>query len=63
MTPSRTRRWISPAECAELLGLSLSGLRKMIGRGEIACIRLGRSIRIDARRLEDGFEKQMKGSR
>lgn len=56
------RRWISPAECAQVTGLSVSGVRKLIARGQIKAVRLGRAVRVDLRQLEAGLEKQM-GSR
>ncbi len=59
MTPSPARRWISPRECGEALGLSVSGVRKLIARGEIQAVRLGRAVRIDLRQLEAGLEKQV----
>lgn len=46
------RKWISPAEASILLGLSVSGVRKLIGRGEIPAVRLGRTVRIPIGKLE-----------
>lgn len=53
------RRWISVSEAAAYLSISTSGARKMITRGEIAAVRLGRALRIDLRQLEAGLERQM----
>ncbi|MEN6560095.1 MAG: helix-turn-helix domain-containing protein [Acidobacteriota bacterium] len=53
------RRWISTRECAELLGLSIAGVRKMISRGEIPAVHLGRTVRVDGRELERRLDAQL----
>ena len=57
----RRRRYISVAECAEIYGLHQMTVRKMISRGEIKSIRLGRAIRIDLRKLEAQISAQEEG--
>jgi len=56
------RRWISPRECAELLGLSVAGVRKMISRGEIPAVHLGRTVRVPAVELERRLDAQLKAA-
>ena len=56
------RRWISPRECAELLGLSVAGVRKMIARSEIRAVHLGRTVRVDGRELERRLDAQLKAN-
>lgn len=47
----RARPALSPGEAAEFLGCSLSSVRRMIGRGELPAVRLGRLVRIPAAAL------------
>jgi len=63
MTPPEKRRWWSCRETAEVLGLSISGVRKMISRNEICAVHIGRTLRIDGRRLTADLENQLKGAR
>ena len=53
------RRWISPKECAEYLGLHLKSIYRLLDRGEIRAGKIGRSIRIDLNALN---EKLMQGN-
>jgi len=55
------RHWLSVNETAELLGLSVPGVRKMIARDEIPAVHLGRTVRVDGRELERRLEQQLKG--
>jgi len=55
------RRWISISQAADYLGLSSSGVRKMISRDLIPHSRLGRVIRVDLRALEAQLEGQLEG--
>jgi len=55
-----TRRFISVFETSELLGLSVAGIRKLIGRGEIPAVHLGRTVRVDLRALESKLDAQLK---
>jgi excisionase family DNA binding protein len=57
MNPSR--RWLTVNETAEVLGLHPMSVRKMIARGTIPGVRIGRSIRVDLRALEANFEYQI----
>jgi excisionase family DNA binding protein len=55
------RRWIRVNETAEILGLHPMSVRKMIARGEIPAVRIGRMIRVDLRALEERLEAQVRG--
>ena len=55
------RRWISVNECAELLSLHPISVRKIIARGKIPAVRIGRTVRVDLRALEAQLEAQVKG--
>jgi excisionase family DNA binding protein len=55
-----TRRWISPRECCELLSLSLTTVYAKIYAKQIPSTRLGRTIRIDLKKLEEQLEKAEK---
>ena len=58
MSPAE-RRWISPAECAALLGLSSKAVYSLISRAKIPACKIGRLIRIDKRQLEQNLEAQV----
>ncbi|MBE3111418.1 MAG: helix-turn-helix domain-containing protein [Acidobacteria bacterium] len=62
MDPVRNRKWISVSETAELFGLSVAGVRKMIARGEIPAVHLGRTVRVDERELSRRLDEQLKGA-
>jgi excisionase family DNA binding protein len=51
MTPVPARRWITVQEAAEYIDLHLWTVRKMIARGLIPAVRLGRAVRVDLRAL------------
>jgi excisionase family DNA binding protein len=53
------RRWISVSEAAAYLGLHPHGVRKMIYRGTIPAVHVGRSVRVDLKRLEAQLEAQL----
>jgi excisionase family DNA binding protein len=55
------RRWITVNECAELLSLHPMSVRKIIARGKIPAVRIGRTVRVDLRALEAQLEEQVKG--
>ena len=55
------RRWITVNECAELLSLHPMSVRKIIARGKIPAVRIGRTVRVDLRALEAQLEAQVKG--
>ena len=55
------RRWISVIECARICGLHPMSVRKMIARGVIKAVRIGRSVRVDRKNLELDLERQISG--
>lgn len=54
------RRFFSCRDVAEFLGFSEKTVRRMIDRKEIPSTRIGRSIRIDLRKLENILESKSK---
>ena len=56
------RRFISVAEAAVYLSVHEMTIRDWISRGLIPSCRIGRAIRIDLRRLEEGLEAQLAAS-
>ncbi len=52
------RRFLSPREVAEYVGLHPQTIYAMIARGEIHASRLGRKVLIDKRRLDAQLEAQ-----
>lgn len=46
------RNWLTYKEAEQLVGLSRTTLRKLIGAGEIECRRVGRAVRINRESLE-----------
>jgi len=56
------KRWISVGEAAVLLSMSTSGLRKLIDRDLIPVARLGRSVRVDLKALNEQLEGQVRDS-
>lgn len=52
------RRWITVDETASLLSLHPMSVRKMIARGEIGAVHIGRAVRVDLRELERRLEQQ-----
>jgi len=55
------RRWITVNECAELLSLHPMDVRKIIARGKISAVRIGRTVRDDLRTIETQLETQAQG--
>jgi excisionase family DNA binding protein len=49
-TPSR--RLVSVAEAAEVLGLSVASIRRLVRTGTLPAVRLTRRLRIDVRDLD-----------
>ena len=58
MIDQTKRRWFNVKETASSLGLSVAGVRKMIARGEIPAVHVGRTVRVDGRKLECQLEGQ-----
>jgi excisionase family DNA binding protein len=56
------RYWITVNETSEALGLHPMSIRKMIARGIIPAVRIGRSIRIDKRRLDEVLEGDLRAA-
>ncbi len=54
------RRWASVEEVAERLSLSVSGVRKLVARGLIPSVHVGRSVRVDLRTLEANLDDQLR---
>jgi len=52
------RRWISIREASEYLSLHEITVRRLVDRGEIPASRIGHSVRVDLRRLQDFLERQ-----
>jgi len=53
------RRWLTVNEVAQMLSLHPVTVRRKIDRGEIKTSRIGRTIRIDLKRLEAELEREM----
>lgn len=65
-TPAPERpgaRFITVDAAAEMLSLHPMSVRKMISRGEIGAVHLGRAVRVDLRKLEAQLEAQAQGKR
>jgi excisionase family DNA binding protein len=58
LSVSSVRRWISPREAAEYIGVHPQTVYAMIARGEIPSARLGRKVLVDKRRLDAQLEGQ-----
>jgi excisionase family DNA binding protein len=48
-----TRRWISINSAAEYLALHPVTVRRLIDRGEIPAVRIGRNVRVDLKTLDE----------
>lgn len=57
LTPGR--RWISPRECAALIGIHPQTCYDLISRRQIKAARLGRKVLIDRIALEEDLEAQI----
>ena len=57
------RRWISPKECSLYLGIHLKSTYRLIDQGEIPASRIGRSVKVDFKRLEELLEAREKEMR
>ena len=54
------RRFVSVNFVAEMFSLNHSTIRRKIDRGEIVACRIGKTLRIDLKRLEEQLENQNK---
>jgi excisionase family DNA binding protein len=54
VAPARppTRRWATPAEAAETLGVSVRTIRRRANDGSLPAVRVGRSWRVDIAALD-----------
>jgi excisionase family DNA binding protein len=52
------KKWGSPRETADLLGLHVQTIYALFYRGELPGARVGRSVRIDLKRLTEQMEAQ-----
>ena len=50
--PTPSRRLVSLAEAAEVLGLSVASIRRLVRAGTLPAVRLTRRLRIDVRDLD-----------
>ena len=53
------KRWITPIECSSYLSLHIKTIYTKIAKGEIPAARVGGSIRIDKKKLDEKLEKQI----
>ncbi len=51
------RRWITVAETAAYLFLHPVSVRRKIDRGEIVASRIGRTVRVDLKKLNEQMER------
>jgi len=54
------RRWISVRTASEYLGIHEITVRRLIDRGEIPATKIGRSVRVDLKKLNETLESQTK---
>lgn len=52
------REWISYRECTELTGLSRGSIWKIIGAGQVRAAKVGKSVLINRRSLEQYLQDQ-----
>jgi excisionase family DNA binding protein len=52
------REWISYRECTELTGLSRGTIWKLIGAGQVRAAKVGKSVLINRRSLEQYLQEQ-----
>ncbi len=53
------KRWISPREAGLYLGLHVKTVYELVWRKQIPAVKVGGSVRIDKRRLEEDLERQL----
>ena len=54
------KRWISVCTTSEYLGIHEVTIRRLIDRGKIPAAKIGRSVRIDLKKLNETLESQTK---
>jgi len=54
-----TKRFITPREASEYLGLKVKTVYSLAARGRIPAVRFGRQLRIDLKRLEDQIDAEL----
>jgi len=54
-------RWISPRECATYLSLHPQTVYALIYQGKLPVARIGRSLRVDKKKLDELLEDQIIG--
>jgi len=52
------RRWISPKECSLYLNLHLKSIYRLISQYEIPAVKIGGSVRVDLKALNEKLERQ-----
>jgi len=55
------KRWITPKEAAEYLSLHPISVYRLMAKGLIPSIKIGHSVRVDLKALDEIFERQIKG--
>jgi len=55
------RRWITPKEAAEYLSLHPVSIYRLIAKGVIPSVKIGHSVRVDLKALDELLERQIKG--
>lgn len=53
------KRFYSCREIAGYLGLSEKSIRRLIDRGELPSVRIGRSVRVDMKKLDEILENKI----
>lgn len=53
-------RWITPKQCSSYLSIHLKTVYSQIERGEIPATKIGGSVRIDRKKLDDILESREK---
>jgi excisionase family DNA binding protein len=56
-------RLLTYKEAAEIIGVSVRTLQKLVGSGDIACVRLGRKVRFTERFLIDYINRCVEEAR
>jgi len=53
------KRWITPRECAEYLSLNVKTIYAQAATGIIPSAKIGGSVRIDKKKLDEQLENQI----